>query len=276
MLGSNLKRYLDDYYHICGPIEKELDITDWVVVQRYIDDIKPDIIIHTAAFTNVEKCETERDKAFLVNTIGTQNLVNASIKTDALFVYISSTGIYGRHKEKPYNEFDEVLPTTVHHKSKYEGEKIIQNHLNKYIIIRTGWIFGGDKSHQKNFVYKRYLEAKDKEELLSDNSQKGNPTYIGNVVRQLDLLIKNKIYGLYNCVDSGTATRFDYVKQIVEYFDLKCKVYPASKDNFQRIAPVSYNEAADNYKLNLLGICLMEDWRSSLKKYIEKLKGEMF
>ena len=103
-------------------------------------------------------CERNPEEAYLVNTTGTDNIVNCLLEknNDALMVYISSTGVYGRMKDDPYIEYDEVNPTTIHHKSKYFGEQSVLQ-LNNYLIIRTGWLFGGDTKNKKNFVYKRYL-----------------------------------------------------------------------------------------------------------------------
>lgn len=275
MLGSSLVKSLS--YDVLGLTSKDLDITDFKKVNSLLEIEKPNIVIHTAAYTNVDDCEINPDKAYKINTIGTQNLVNYCINKDILFIYISSTGIYGTKKQnEPYNEFDEVNPTTIHHKSKYEAEKIVQNHLSKYLILRTGWLFGGDINHNKNFVYKRYLEVSENSEIYSDDSQIGNPTYIKDLVKQIEILIENKEYGIFNCVNTAhNISRYDYVKKIVEFFSIDCQVKQASINMFQRIALVSKNESAANYKLDLLEMNQMIDWDISLKNYIEKLKEEI-
>lgn len=273
MLGSNITD--KDFLNLVK-FDSAIDITDKSLLYTKLEELDIDIIIHTAAYTNVEQCELEPDKAYKVNTIGTQNLVNYCIDQDILFIYISSTGIYGSYKETAYNEFDESKPTTVHHRSKYEAEKIIQNHLSKYLIIRTGWLYGGEKTHSKNFVYKRYLEAISKDTIYSDPFQIGNPTYVKDLVEQIKVLIANKQYGLFNCVNEAqTVSRYDYVKQIIEYFNLNCDVQAASKEFFQRIAPVSTNESAVNYKLKLLDLNIMGNWKDSLQQYINELKKEI-
>ena len=221
----------------------------------------------------MEDCEINIDKAYNVNTMGTQNLVNYCIGKDILFIYISSTGIYGTYKNEEYNEFDRVSPTTIHHKSKYEAEKIIKNHLNKYLILRTGWLYGGDIKHNKNFVYKRFLEAKDKNVIYSDNSQIGNPTNVLNFVKQIEVLVENNIYGIFNCVNKAkNISRYDYVSKIVELFKIKCEVHIGPDSMFKRIAPVSHNESAINYKLDLLNLNVMKDWDDALCVYINELK----
>ena len=165
MLGSCLVAKLPNSV---GYDIEEFDICDTAIVKKVFEKENPNIVIHTAALTDVEACEAERDKTFLVNTVGTQNLVNMCIDQDILFVYISSTGVYGSHKASAYIEFDEAMPTTIHHQSKRHAEVAIQNHLSKYIILRVGWLFGGDITQNKNFVYKRYLEAQNNSVMYSD------------------------------------------------------------------------------------------------------------
>ena len=273
-LGSSLLEY-SDCKNVLG---FDVDITHRSEVRERLLIEKPDVIIHTAAYTDVEKSETNPDKAYKVNTIGTLNLISYCLDKDVLFVYISSTGVYGENKSvNTYNEFDIANPTTIHHKSKYEGENIVKNHLNRYLILRTGWLFGGKRTHNKNFVYNRYLEASGSDVMYSDTSQIGNPTYINNLIKQMYVLIEEDQYGTFNCVDrADNISRYEYVKKIVELFDIKCKI-KASKDSdrFKRVAPVSKNESAVNYKLNLLGLNIMEDWDKSLYRYVEWLKGNI-
>ena len=274
MLGSSLVSNLN-YDSIVG-IDRTIDITDTKQVFNKLEDEQPDIIIHTAAYTNVEACETDPNTAYLINTLATQNLVNYCINKDILFIYISSTGIYGTKKDNRYNEFDEVYPTTIHHKSKLEGEKIVQNHLEKFLILRTGWLYGGDKEHAKNFVYKRFLEANKNDTIYSDNSQIGNPTYINDFIKQIEILIQNQQFGIFNCINEAVnISRYDYVKKIIELFEVQCKVEIAPQGIFKRVAPVSHNETAQNYKLELLKLNTMGDWEKSLSNYIEKLKREI-
>ena len=277
MLGSNLAKLLP--YEVVALSSKELDVADPQQCEKIVRQQSPSIIFHTAAYTDVEGCEANPNRAFSVNTIGTQNLVNCCVDRDILFVYFSSTGIYGNTKargEESYIEFEMVHPTTTHHSSKYEGEKAVQNHLNKFIIARTGWLFGGTLEHRKNFVYKRYLDAKAANEIFSDDSQIGNPTFIKDLVEQIRVLIETNSYGVYNCVNKGTnVSRFDYVSKIVEAFALDCEAKRAPKTEFKRLANVSKNESATNYKLDLLNLNVMGNWDKALEQYVSELKLDL-
>lgn len=255
-----------------------VDITDFAGIKNFIGKEAPDVIIHCAAFTDVEKCEVERDLAYGINTIGTMNLVNAVIELSKppIFCYISSAGVYGAHKNEPYCEFDDVAPTTIHHDSKLQAEKIVATHLTKHLILRVGWLYGGSVKQPKNFVYKRYLEAKSNSTIYSNISQVGNPTFVDDVVRQCLKLIQERCYGVYNCANSGSVSRYGYVQAIVKLFGLDCGVEIADKANFKRIANVSDNEALVNYKLNLQGLNIMPNWEESLKYYIEGIKNGLY
>lgn len=270
-LGSSLCHFIDSE-NVTG-IGREIDITNIDEIITKLDYESPDIIIHTAAHTNVDSCEENSSTAYLTNVIGTQNLVNYCIGKEVLFIYISSTGVYGESKSDRYNEFDDVRPTTIHHKSKYQGEKVVQNHLSKYLILRTGWLYGGDALQEKNFVYKRFVEASNNEVIYSDDTQVGNPTYVVDLIEQIKVLVDNDQLGIYNCVNYAlNVSRYDYVKKIVELFDVDCDVKVAPSTMYQRIAPVSKNESAHNYKLDLLNLNVMRPWEESLTQYITRLK----
>lgn len=275
MLGSCLIEKLKQY-DVIG-IGSEIEITDHVILSEFLEYEKPNIIIHAAALTNVDECERNADKAYAVNVIGTQNLVNYCTSKNCFFVYLSSTGVYGDTKDERYTEFCKVRPTTVHHKSKYEGEKTVVNHLNRYLIIRTGWLYGGDITHAKNFVYKRYLEAKDSKSICANGNQIGNPTYVNDLVDQIVLLLEGNMMGLFNCVNNAeNVTRYDYVRKIIELFEIDCEVNRSLDDQFERLAPVSRNESAINYKLELMGCNIMGDWDVSLSKYINIIKTSLY
>jgi len=274
MFGSGLMDSLG-YEGLVG-CGRDFDITDLALVTDRLNQEQPNIIIHTAAYTDVEACEKDADKAYAVNTTGVQNLVDYCVGKEVLFIYVSSTGVYGSHKNGAYIELDAVDPTTVHHKSKYESEKIVQSHLDKYLILRAGWLYGGGRAHSKNFVYKRFLEASGKDKIYSDDSQIGNPTYVIDLIEQIKILIEHQQTGVFNCVNKAVnISRYDYVQKIVELFGIKCKVVVAPEGMFNRVAPVSHNESAINKKLDLLGLNVMGEWSEALSRYVHKLKNEV-
>jgi dTDP-4-dehydrorhamnose reductase len=192
-----------------------------------------------------------------------------------LFVYISSTGCYGDYKDDPYCEDDILKPTTVHHKTKALAEEEVRKLGRKYIIARTGWLYGEEVTHKKNFVFQRFLEASGSKSIISDPFQRGNPTYTMDVARQISKILKDEAYGTFNIVGEGTCTRYEYVKAIIDILGLDCEVLPADAP-FTRRAPVSKNEAALNNNLARLGMNIMPHWKRSLEEYIHILKPKLY
>lgn len=269
MLGSCLMRRLSGH-ELVPLLESECDIADPAAVAEAVGRVRPEAVVHTAAMTNVETCETDPLRTFAVNAGGTENLVRAA-GPQALFVYISSTGIYGRGKDTPWAEDDDVRPTTVHHRSKQEAEQAVIAGSPRHLVLRVGWLFGAASDHPRNFVVQRCLEAEGKEAIYADDSQRGNPTWTENIAAQLQLLIDRRVTGVFNCTDQPPATRMAWVAAILELAGLPCRVEPAPPGHFKRVAPVSPNEAALNRGLSSLGLERMGRWRDSLAGYMETL-----
>lgn len=275
MLGSEFISSMQESYSICS-LPSGIDISETLKVIKTLSDIKPNIIIHAAAYTDVDGCEQNPKKAHRVNVLGTENIANYCSINNVKLVYISSTGVYGDKKNVNYSENDKPSPQTIHHSSKLEAESLVTNLVSDYLILRVGWLYGGGINQKNNFVYKRFLEAKNTSVIYSSSSQIGNPTSCKDVVRQAFLLINKNQKGIFNCVNKACGvTRFHYVKEIIEQFGLDCRVELASSDMFQRLAPVSPNESAVNERLGLIGLDIMPFWKDALSQYIDELKLEL-
>jgi len=239
---------------------------------KYFESKETSIIIHCAANTDVEFCEKNPKQCFNDNVELTKNLVKTCKKLNIKFVFISSTGVYGDYKKTPFNESDFTKPKTIYHQSKLMAENEVVDELEHYIIIRTGWLFGGNNNSPKNFVRNRLLEAQNSKDIIKSNiDQHGNPTFTEDVVSNTYSLIKNDHIGLYNCVNKGFATRYEYVNEILKNDGRKNKIEPVRKSEFNRLANVSNNEMANNKNLNKVGLNKMPDWKISLKKYMSNI-----
>ncbi|RYY01109.1 MAG: NAD(P)-dependent oxidoreductase [Gammaproteobacteria bacterium] len=271
MLGSAVQQYLKDDFEIIAASRNELNIQDFASAKAYLKKLQPHLVLHAAAYTNVEEAERQPQECYSVNYNGTLNLINAAKGFSHKFIYISSTGNYGFGKTEPYAEYDEVMPPTVYHKSKYLGEKAVQELCADFLVLRTGWLFGGSTEHKKNFVYNRFIEAMSKDEMFSDPFQTGNPTNTSDVARQIKKLIDEEVVGTFNVVSEGNCTRYEYVKEIVSTYGLNCVVKPTDKP-FERLAKVSPNEAAVNFNLTQMGLNVMPHWKDSLHHYINSIQ----
>lgn len=269
ILGTDIKSEFEkNDGEVLGFNSKEINIADLADVRKKVCDFKPDLIIHSAAMTNVDLCEDDKNAAILANVIGTHNLSLTAASNDTPIVYISSCGVYGNGKMKPHNELDSTHPVNYHHYTKLLGEKRIKNHNSNYFIIRPGWLFGGTPSHRKNFVEARRKEAANNPVLKSAADKFGSPTYTLDLARQLIVLIQAGVYGTFNVVNEGAASRFDYVSQIIKNFGFDNTMEPVISNEFPRKANMPDNEVLENMHLNLRGLNTMRGWKEALNEYI--------
>lgn len=273
LLGSAIRQIADMRRYECICLNRaELS---WHNQLKNLERVKGfDVVIHAAANTNVEWCELNPASCYRDNTLLTEIIAKAVLDVQGYMVFISSTGVYGDKKDfAPFCEFDEVNPLTHHHRSKFIAENITQKLLPQSLIIRTGWLFGGCKENVKNFVAKRIEEAKlsTSGQIFSNLDQQGNPCYNLDIAERILDLIELKHCGVFNCVNSGIATRYDYVKEIIRQAHMPVEVIPVRGKQFGRVANVSNNESAINWKAENYGFRNMPDWRESLATYVQKI-----
>ncbi len=270
ILGTAILKQLQlENHEVLAFDSTDIDLTDLVRIEQQVNDFNPDVVVHSAAMTNVDLCETQQDLAYSINVTGTENMAIAAAKHGALMVYISSCGVYGNGKTTPWHETDETNPLNYHHFTKLEGEKVVKKHHAKPLIIRPGWLFGGSPEHKKNFVEARRKEAfANTTALKSAFDKSGSPTYTTDVAKQLIYILNEGITGTFNIVNEGEATRFSYVSEIVNSFNLLTKVEPVNSNLFPRPAKMPDNECLENRNLNLNNCNRMRHWKLALKEYI--------
>ena len=234
-----------------------------------------DLVIHAAANTNIEECEIDPDSCYRDNTLLTEIIASACKSIKLKMIFISSTGVYGDYQDSAYREYSSTRPTNHHHKSKLLAEKIVQSYSTDNLIVRVGWLFGGELDNPRNFVFQRLKEAKEcsikQEKLYSNNEQIGCPTYTEDVANKLLMFINEGQSGIYNIVNEGLASRYEYVNEIIKLSSYSISVEPSSAVIFNRKAKVSNNETALNWRLNEMGFSKMPHWKDSLKIYISKI-----
>lgn len=267
MVGSYVKEIFADEELILTDIP-EMDVTEPDLVFKLISKYKPAIVLHLAAETNVDKCETEVEHAFQTNAIGTQNVALACQKYQAIMVYISTGGVFNGKKNKIHTEFDNPDPINVYSRAKYEGEKIVQDILNQYYIFRAGWMIGGGSTKDKKFVGKMIELCKTRKELEVVNDKFGSPTFARDLVKGIKRIIQTGYYGLYHLVNTGACSRYEIAQEIVKILNVDVKIKPVSSERFPLPAPRAASEAMRNYKLDLLGINPMPRWREALAEYV--------
>lgn len=275
LLGSAIVQHAQSAGHRVQPIDRALL---WNPSARSICDALAardvSCLVHCAANTNVEECEKDPAAAYRDNALLTETLATVSVRLNVPLVYISSTGVYGGAKSEPYTEFDLPEPTTHHHRSKLLGEHAVES-VNG-LILRTGWLFGGRIDNPKNFVANRVREAlKSNGAISSNQDQRGVPTSVTDVADRLFALMDAGRIGVFNCTNAGSASRYEYVREIIRSAGLDVEVKPVSAKGFARVAPVSNNEMAINRKMELLGFGPMRDWKEALRSYVESIAPKL-
>lgn len=248
---------------------RAMDIADPEAVAATVHEVEPDVVLHLAAATDVDQCERDPDLAFRTNAIGTQNVALACRNSGCELVYISTAGVFWGDKIEPYTEFDEPGPANVYGHSKLAGERIVANLLDRYYIVRAGWMVGGGDLDRKFVGKLTELIRGGETHLRAVNDKWGSPTYAHDMLGGIKRLVGTGYHGLYHMVNEGSCTRYDVaveLKQILERPDVE--IEPVSSAYFPLPAPRARSEAMRNYKLELLGIDEMRPWREALREYV--------
>ncbi|NLK93562.1 MAG: dTDP-4-dehydrorhamnose reductase [Clostridiales bacterium] len=246
---------------------KELDISNHKQVNDVINRVKPDIVINCAAYTNVDGCETDPDKAFMVNSIGPRNLAIECEKIGAKLVHISTDYIFSGDSNKPQKEYDLANPKSIYGSTKLMGENYVREFSSKYFIIRTSWLYG-EKGN--NFVYTIINLAKTKKEIMVVNDQIGNPTNANDVAFHILKLINTEEYGIYNCTGEGECSWYDFAKRIVDLLGEDCIVNPCTTEEFPRPAKRPAYSSLDNMMLRCTVGNDMRQWKDAIDCFMKK------
>ncbi|WP_123054641.1 dTDP-4-dehydrorhamnose reductase [Clostridium sp. JN-1] len=266
-LGEIDKVYYD--VELKGVGSKELDITKLDDVLKLIYDFKPGVIINCAAYTNVDKCETDRDNAFNVNALGARNLAAAAEKVGAKILHVSTDYVFDGTSSLPVNEYEIPHPQSVYGKTKLLGEEYVRESCRKYFIVRTSWLYG---NYGKNFVYTIMNAAKDKGHLNVVNDQIGNPTNAEDLAYHILKIILTNQYGIYHCTGNGACSWYDFACKIIEYSKINCIVDYMSSDKLDRAAKRPAYSSLDNMMLRLTVGDEMRPWETALKDFINNIK----
>lgn len=261
----NNELLLTDIVDGCG----YLDVRDAAAVMKAMADAKPDIVLHLAAATDVDRCEQEPDWAYHTNAIGTQNVALACQAQGTILVYISTAGVFWGDKLEPYIEFDAPNPANIYGRSKLAGEQIVSSLLHRYYIVRAGWMIGGGKKDKKFVAKIARLIFEGKNTIRAVDDKLGSPTYGKDLLAGIRRLLDTEYYGLYHMVNKGCCSRYEVALKIRDALQRPdVGVVPVSSAYFPLPAPRARSEAMRNFKLELLGLDQMRSWEDALREYI--------
>lgn len=287
MLGRALVEKLSENHEIIGLSRRDkfnaavclktfisADIVDRSTMREVILEHNPEIVIHAAALSDVDRCEKEPRLARQINVAGTENVALASLENNSLFVYVSTDYVFDGKSKKPYREIDVPSPVNVYGKTKLEGEGKVKGILKKYLIIRTAWLFGpgGD-----SFVESIKRRTGCEKILNIVNDKFSSPTYTKDLAQAIDKLIEivsgnskvADIYGVYHITNSGQASWFTWAKEILKNIKAEgAKVKPISLKELKLAAPRPEMTVLDNSRYIKLTNQPLRSWQEALEDYL--------
>ena len=269
MLGHDLIEILKDNHELILTSSKTLDITDNNRVIEFICENKPDIVINSAAYTNVDGCEENQETAYSINGDGVRNLAIGCSKIDCPLVHISTDYVFNGENTRPWVEDDEIGPISVYGKSKLKGEEAILEILDKFFIIRTAWLYGINGG---NFPKTMLELAKNHSEITVVYDEVGTPTYTPDLAKAISQLIETDYYGIYHITNSGSCSWCEFARYIFEIAGKDVKVIPVTASEFARPAPRPHYSVLENKKWIDNGFEPLRSYKDAIKEYIGLIK----
>ena len=287
MLGSSLLPVLRDNGHtvmatdirFLGKEIKHLDVRNLDEMLSVAKRFKPSIILHLAAETDLEVCETRPDYAYEENFIGTQNACVASREVDVPLAYVSTAGVFDGVKREPYTEFDRPNPINVYGASKFQGERIVRNTIPHHFIIRAGWMVGGGE-RDKKFVVKILSQLdKGSKKVFVVKDKSGTPTYAPEFSKIMEKIVKTQLFGTYHLACKGKATRYDVAEHMLKVLgrkDVELRSVSSAYFKKEYFAPRPRSEEMRNYVLDLRSMNDMPHWKDALERYLREYFPSQF
>jgi len=268
MLGRTLMEELKGFELI--PTDLDMDITDLGQVVSAFALHRPDAVIHCAAMTAVDKCETEKELALRINALGSENVARACAAKHARLIAISTDYVFDGYGNKPYSEDDPATGgRTIYGQSKFAGEEAVRAYAPNHIVARVAWLYG---KGGPSFVHAMLsLAQKGQPELKVVNDQLGNPTSAIAVARHLQLLLERPdLKGTFHLTCEGEATWYDFACEIFRLRGIAQKVVPCATAEFPRPAPRPPNSRLEKQALRLAGLPPMPYWKDALAEFLSK------
>ena len=268
MLGRTICAELSDFEVIPTDLP-EADITDAASFDALVKKIQPDAIIHCAAMTAVDKCETEVDLAYKLNAFGTANVASACHRNGIRLIAISTDYVFEGDLDRAYNEFDRPSGgRTIYGKSKFAGEEAVRNHCPNHVICRISWLYGAGGP---SFVHAMVNLADGTRPVLKVVAdQIGNPTSTLAVARKLrEILLQPELTGTFHLTCEGEASWADFAAEIFRLTGKDQKIEPCTTAEFPRPAPRPANSRLDKMMLRIAGLSPMPHWKDALAEFVK-------
>ncbi|HUH06392.1 MAG TPA: dTDP-4-dehydrorhamnose reductase [Egibacteraceae bacterium] len=248
---------------------EELDVTDEAAVVAAVRDSAPDLVVHAAAYTKVDACESETETAWRVNALGSWWLARACALGGAAMVYVSSDYVFDGRAGRPYTEFDSTAPQSMYGRTKEAGEQLVRRALDRHYIVRTSWVQG---AHGANFVKTMLRVGAERGAVSVVDDQTGSPTFTFDLAPAIRTLAVTGRHGTYHLTNEGHCTWFEFARAIFSEAGLAVDVTPIDSESFGAPAPRPQFSVLDNLMARMTGLPPLPPWQASLKRLIAELR----
>ena len=253
---------------VIAPRRDEFDLTNIEQIKKYIIAEKPDVIIHCAAYTAVDKAEDESDLCYSVNVEGTRAVAEVAKKINAKVVYISTDYVFDGSGQEPHSEEKETNPINYYGYTKELGEKVVRELIERHFIVRTSWVYG---SNGNNFVKTMIKLAEERNELSVVSNQIGAPTYTKDLAEFIVSLVLTNKYGTYHGVNEGYCSWYEFAKEIFEKSGLSININPILSEEYPTRARRPLNSRLGKTNSDVANIKRLPDWKDALSRFLATL-----
>ena len=270
-LGHDIVKELEQRGQTCiAPTRNDMPLDDDQRVEAYISAVAPDIVIHCAAYTAVDKAETEMDAAWRINAEATANIARICRRIGAVLVYISTDYVFPGDGESPYGVNDPKGPKNVYGATKLAGEIAVRSSLDRHFIVRISWVFG---TNGNNFIKTMLRLAETNERLNVVADQIGSPTYTADAAPRIIDLASTDCYGTYHLTNEGTCSWAELASEVFRQRNLPTFVSPITTAEYPTKAQRPLNSRLDKKCLLSAGISRMPSWQDALRRYLAELEA---
>lgn len=271
-LGQDVIKVLKERGHkVFGVDIEDMDITNYSAVENVFTRIKPEGVIHCAAYTQVDLAEDNPELCKRINVEGTKNISIFCKKFDSKLIYISTDYVFSGEGEEPFRPEQETAPLNIYGLTKFQGEEMVKLYVETYFIVRISWVFG---KHGKNFVKTMLQLGKEKKEVNAVEDQIGSPTYTADLANLLSDMIETEKYGVYHASNEGFCSWYEFAREIFKQKNLDVKVNPVKSSEFPAKAKRPHNSRLNKEKLTMNGFQTLPRWQSALSEFLNELEKD--
>lgn len=272
-LASAITNKLDKLKIEYKGVGRDFDLTT-NALHDYILEEKPNMVIHTGAYTQVDKAEEEANLCKEVNAKATKKIALACKEVGAKMMYISTDYVFSGAGSEPFDIDDNKSPLSVYGKTKLQGENFVSEILDEHFIVRISWVFGENREHNSsNFVKTMLRLLSEREEINVVADQIGSPTYTNDLAVLICEMIQTDKYGIYHATNEGFCSWYDFAVKIKELANLNCKINPIKSSEYKTLAKRPLNSRLSKESLDKSGFNRLPTWENALERYLEELGG---